>query len=338
MKSLDELFSSQGSVKPSDVLSRDEILAFTRISTFRGLWPIAFSWSLIAVGFFLAAHFPLWWSIPLAMLIIAGQQHTFAIILHEAAHGSMLRSRKTADILAKYLCGDAIWLNLAHYRRIHLQHHQHTGTAKDPDLALRNGYPAKPWSMARKIFRDLSGLTGLKSVIGFILMDFGFFEHNYNGAAIRTTQRFSLGQRLEYAARHLHGFVMIHGALFGALYAAGHPELYALWWASFLVPYQLFLRIRSIGDHAVTPGGENMLLNTRTTYPNALSLLTVAPLNVSYHIEHHLLSTVPYYRLPGLHRILKQRQVINSRCLSSGYSEILRQAIADETPITANGK
>jgi fatty acid desaturase len=53
-----------------------------------------------------------------------------------------------------------------------------------------------------------------------------------------------------------------------------------------------------------------------------LARLTVAPLRVNYHMEHHLLVSVPYFRLPEMHRMVRERT--GDRGGVPGYWHVLR--------------
>ena len=57
--------------------------------------------------------------------------------------------------------------------------------------------------------------------------------------------------------------------------------------------------------------------------------LLFAPASVNYHLEHHLLMTVPHYRLPRLHAILRERGLLEGALLTEGgYREVLQRATA----------
>ena len=49
------------------------------------------------------------------------------------------------------------------------------------------------------------------------------------------------------------------------------------------------------------------LRNTRTTKAGLLARAFIAPYYVNYHLEHHLLMTVPLFQLPKFHRLLSER-------------------------------
>jgi fatty acid desaturase len=90
--------------------------------------------------------------------------------------------------------------------------------------------------------------------------------------------------------------------------------------------FSVFLRVRSIAEHAVTEASDDALRNTRTTHAGWLARLTVAPHHVNFHLEHHLLPTVPHYRLKRLHDLLWARGAGERAMHAGGYGEVLRLA------------
>jgi fatty acid desaturase len=90
--------------------------------------------------------------------------------------------------------------------------------------------------------------------------------------------------------------------------------------------YTLVTRFRSIAEHSMVPDPSDELLNTRTTRARWWERLLLAPNRVNYHLEHHLLMTVPHYNLPRLHRLLRERGILDHALIANGYVEVLRQA------------
>ena len=87
-------------------------------------------------------------------------------------------------------------------------------------------------------------------------------------------------------------------------------------------------RVRSLAEHACMARGPDPLRNTRTTRAGVLARITVAPLHVNYHLEHHLLPTVPWFRLPALGRLLAAREVIPPGSRLPSYVAVLRTVTA----------
>ena len=112
--------------------------------------------------------------------------------------------------------------------------------------------------------------------------------------------------------------------MFAALALAGAAWTFAAWAVAYLTTFSLFLRIRALAEHACTARGSDPLRNTRTTRAGVLARITVAPLHVNLHLEHHLLPTVPWFRLPDLARRLGARGVVPAESRATGYLEVVR--------------
>jgi len=111
--------------------------------------------------------------------------------------------------------------------------------------------------------------------------------------------------------------------LLAVLAAFGHAWLYAAWAVAYMTTFSLYVRIRSMAEHACMEKSPHPLRNTRTTHAGLLARMTLAPLNVNYHREHHLMASVPWYRLPALQRALRERGLGRNEPLP-GYADVLR--------------
>ena len=305
-------------------LSPAEMQALTRRSDLAGALSVLACWSLIALSFAVAALWPNPVTFIVAVLALGAQQLGLAVLTHEAAHRSLFRTRWLNERLVDWLCARPIWTDVARYRAHHMQHHAHTGTAKDPDLTLIDPFPTNRVSLARKLLRDIAGLTGLRRVVGLLLMDLGFIKYNVAGSVEPLP---AIGWR-ERAGRLLRNFgptLISNAALAAVLAVAGQLWLYSAWVIAYLTSFSLFMRIRSLAEHACTADSPEVFENTRTTRAGWLARLTVAPFNVNYHQEHHLMASVPWYRLPRLHALLRERRGVAK---PEGYLAVLRTVSA----------
>jgi fatty acid desaturase len=307
----------------SDVLSRDEIRAFTRTSDLPGWFALASTWGVIAAAFTALAVWPGVVMFVAVVIVLGGRQLALAVAMHEAAHGTLFRTRALNEGVADWLAARPVWADVARYRKHHLAHHAHTGTERDPDLALAPVRPMTRGSLARKIARDLTGASGLRRVIGLFLIDAGVLTFNVGGGTARAPWR-GLATHLTLAARNLWKPIVANAAMLGVLAATGHAWLYLAWLAAYLTTFGLFVRVRSLAEHAVMARGPDPLRNTRTTRASWLARATVAPLCVNHHLEHHLLPTVPWFRLPALGRTLADRGVVPSSSHAPSYAGVLR--------------
>ena len=268
----------------------------------------------------------------LALFLIGGQQLAFAIIMHDAGHYSLFNDKGLNTFIGNWFGGYLIFQDVKKYREYHLIHHITTGTNEDPDLLLTRGYPTSRRSMIRKLLRDLTGQTGVKSLTGLIMMHLGYLKYNLGGKIERIDQsKRSWSKFLYRFFKDLGGPLTAQFIVFLILTFTIGPLYYLLWIGAYLTTFQLSIRIRSMAEHAMTDN-DDPIRNTRTTYANWIEKLLFAPLNVNYHLEHHMLMGVPYYNLPRMHKLLLERGFYEKGILAKGYSHIVRQAIVNLAP------
>ena len=78
------------------------------------------------------------------------------------------------------------------------------------------------------------------------------------------------------------------------LMVIGGPRIYGAWHMVMTGSLQHLGLAENVTDHR---------LNTRTVLMNPVSRFLY--LNMNYHVEHHMFTMVPYYRLPALHELIK---------------------------------
>lgn len=289
-------------MKLSDYLEKQEVTELMRRSDWRAWWSVGVNWGLLAGAFALAIAWPHPLTILVATLIIGGRQLGLGILVHDCAHNAFFKRRRTNEVVGHWLAGVPIDLSLSQYRTYHMAHHRHAGTSDDPDLPFVVNYPVTKASLRRKLTRDITGRTGFRDLA-------------------RRMARFEIKKQWPWLAFHV--------ALLGVLTAVGAWWAYALWWAAEMFVYPVIVRLRQIGEHGVVPdrGDSDPRNNTSTTTVCWWERLLVAPNHVNYHVEHHLASGVPSYRLAKMHRLLRTCGFYDSHdALSFGYADVLRRA------------
>ena len=289
-------------------LSREEIDDLLEMRDARSWFSIAFNWGLVALCFAMVAIWPNPLTIVVALLVIGARQLGFAVLMHEAAHRSLLSNKRLNDKVGNWLCAYPVWSDLDRYRPYHLKHHARTGSDQDPDLGLITPFPITRSSLRRKVWRDLSGQTGIKI------------------ARASWARTFGRARNDGVARQAAYGFLISNAVLFALLALTGYPALYLLWIGAWLTTNQLVTRIRSIAEHALTPDAPEPEGLTRTTLPRWWERLLIAPNCVNYHLEHHLLITVPHYKLARMHHLLRARGILTNACVAEGYPGVLRHA------------
>ena len=309
-----------------EYLSKEEIRDLLVKSDWKGFWEVVKVWAWIAGSFALVAVWPNVLTVIVALIIVGAKQLGCAIIMHDASHYSLFKSRRLNDIIGNWFGAYPIIHNVEQYRPYHFQHHIATGTEDDPDINLTKGYPTTKKSLRRKFSRDLSGVSGVKAYYGLIAMHVGILKYNL-GNHIEKVIHEDRGYLFRSGWKNLRGPVMSNIVLFLICWLVGMPWLYLIWLGALFTTYMFFLRVRSIAEHSMVKDSRDPLLNTRTIHASFLERLLLAPLNVNYHLEHHLIFTVPSYNFKSMHKKLRDRGLYDRANYAKGYRHILRMAV-----------
>jgi fatty acid desaturase len=266
-------------------------------------------------------------SIAISLFIIGGKQLACAILLHDASHYAVFSNKKANDWVGRWFGAYPIIQDMLRYRPYHRSHHINTGLPEDPDLLLTRGYPTTRKSMLRKFFRDLSGQTGIKALIGLIAMQLGYLEYNLGNNPQRVSQKDRTWLAfLKVFFSTLGGPIIFNVALWAILYLFFSGWLYLLWVVAYITTFQFCIRVRSMAEHSMVEDSTDPYANTRTTYANFIERMLFAPYHVNYHVEHHLLMGVPSYNLPKMHQLIKQKGFFDKGVLEYNYWNIIKKA------------
>ena len=291
---------------PTSCFSHEEIAAVRQRSDATGLLCVTHAWSMIGAAMALYALWPNPVTFVLAVIVIGSRQLGLEILMHDGAHGILMRDRALNEWASQWLCAYPVFADMVPYRRYHLVHHRTTQQPDDPDLILSAPFPVTKWSFMRKMARDLTGITALKQ------------RYQLLRRAINTGFFATLGRPL-----------IANTILFLLLWWAGHPLFYPLFWLLPLFTWHMaVMRIRNIAEHAVVPDNNDVMRNARTTYTSFLGRALLAPYWVNYHVDHHLLMYVPCFNLPRLHTLLLAKGFGQKMEIQRGYPAVLRLATA----------
>jgi len=302
-------------------LSSDQIRGLAARSDRMGAWLILHCWGVIALS---VAGFALWPNVltfALAVVLIGSRQLGLAILMHEAAHNALFKTRAINEFVGEWLCGRPILAELGSYRHYHLTHHRHTQTEKDPDLILSSKFPTSHASLQRKFIRDLTGQTGLRQLAAQIVMSFRLAGDDDAIAAANQDAAQAFKARDLWKSLPVFLGVAVVMSLLGEWWYG-----LAFWLLPYLTWFQLVLRIRNIAEHGATEQSEDPLRNVRTTHAGPIARALVAPYWVNYHLEHHMVMYVPCWRLPALHSALCAAGLRERMNLAPSYRHALAEA------------
>jgi fatty acid desaturase len=288
-------------------LPPEELRRLSRLDPMRATLAVGETFAILA-GAIAAAL--IWWQ-PLvaapAVLLIASRQHALFILAHDAAHYRLYERRWLNDLIGR-LCGSLAGISMCTYRVVHRLHHNHLYQAQDPDIPLHGGYPRGAGYLARKLLKDLCGLTAWKTYAYF----FGAPAINDDaGGANRplddtspTLRRAARRDRWLVAGFHL-------AAPIAAFWTGWGIEYLVLWMLPLATVLQPLLRLRAIAEHGAVSSTTVPELSARTNIGPGWLMWLIFPHHVHYHIEHHLYPAIPHYNLPACHEALKRHGILD---------------------------
>lgn len=225
----------------------------------------------------------------IAGLIISTRQHALLMLFHDGVHGLAAGNRRLNDLVINAMAGVPLLVPVHVYRAIHISHHKHVGTPKDPERVLLywgqpwNYKPLKSASLLLQFLGDMSGFNSLVMMSRYMMMNLG-------------DDKFDLPSTRVYFELLLMFAVFAIG-IFISLYICPSETVAVLllWFIPYLTFTQFLQKVRSFAEHSLDE-------NDNYTYswnPGLFGRLTIWPYNINYHREHHAHPNVPWHLLPS---------------------------------------
>ena len=150
-----------------NALPVERVRRLSRLSPLGSVAALAWTFGLIAAT---AAPALIWWhplTVVPAVIVMGGLQQSLFVLAHDAAHYRLFNARWLNDLAGQF-CGILAGIPMSTYRVLHRLHHNHLYGAVDPDIPLIGGYPRGRAYLARKLGKDLLGLTAYKTYAYFL--------------------------------------------------------------------------------------------------------------------------------------------------------------------------
>jgi fatty acid desaturase len=302
-------------IKPSEILNKFQLSEIRQKSDMRNIIALLFDWGMMALGISLFYLFPNFLTFLISTVIIGSRQFALAVLAHDGAHHLLFKNAKINDFVSQWFCAYPVFQDNRVYRPYHLKHHRFTETEDDPDISLSAPFPITKKSFARKVIRDLSGITGYKRYSSVVK---GILKTEASSSMTKITKIWDKS----------HGFLITNSVIFLLISYFSHWSLFfMLWWFPAFTYYSLIIRIRNIAEHCVTPGNTEFD-NTRTTRASYLIRFLLAPHRVNFHLEHHLFMVCPWYNLPKAHSMMIENGYQDKMCLEESYRNVLAKAVS----------
>jgi fatty acid desaturase len=287
------------------VLAREGLKGAVRelsqVNDLRFLGAVARQWLVITLAISVAVLSNHWAVYLLMMIVIATRQHALGILMHDGTHFRCLSNRTANDVVCNLFCALPIGILTSRYRYEHQLHHRFLNTDQDPywmDFKLDSDWH---WPKTRKkalwiFIRDLLGLNGHRNwrVIYRWSPWSNHFSRRKTPPPLTPVERATI-----------YGFFA--SVLIFLTLTNGWLEFLWLWLVPLSTITVALMRLRTIAEHLGLPNKDE-LDASRHIEGSLLERLSISPLNINYHIDHHLFPAVPYYNLPKLHELLLKNE------------------------------
>ena len=283
------------------------IKRLTALDPLRSTLSVTKTWAEIAVLIAVPVVFWHWWVIAPCMILLATRAQALFVLAHEAVHYRLYERRWLNDLVGR-LCATPVGISMFAYRVVHRLHHNHLFEKQDPDTPIHGGYPRGRAYLAKKLLRDLAGLTAWKTYAYFWGAPSATRADGMKSDPLGDTspklRRDALTDRWIVAAFH----VLLPAA---ALTFGFFWEYLLLWAIPLWFLLQPLLRFRSILEHGMTTETGDAWRDARTNLGPAWVMWLIFPHHVHYHLEHHLYPSLPHYSLPKAHRALRDAGLLD---------------------------
>lgn len=301
----------------SDVLPSDRLLAngvaipelrakFRVISTWRNVRAVVMAWVWLAALSWMGTRDSL--MLAAVAFVAMGPIHVrFAILMHEAAHRLLFRSKKWNDFVGKWLLAYPALVPIGLYRRSHFAHHREEFGPDEPDIAFYAGYPCTPRDLRRRLLRDAIGISGWKNFKVLLL------------AVTRASSR----------ALAIH-ILSVQAVMVVALWlTTGRWWAYIVfWWLPWMTQWRVLNRLRAIAEHGGMSRSDDRRLTTHHVRQTLLARIWLVPFRTGWHLAHHVDMGVPWYQLPAYHAELVRAGYVTESITFRNYSALWRAATA----------
>jgi fatty acid desaturase len=308
---------------PTASFTPEERASVRARSDVTGMLCVLHAWVMIGAAMAVYALWPNPLTFVAAVVVIGSRQLGLGILMHDAAHGVLMKSKWLNEWVGQWLLAYPTMGDMITYRHYHLVHHRRTQQPDDPDLPLSAKFPITRESFRRKMVRDLTGQTGFKQRKAQFLRSLG-------------EAGMTLGQRAAFFWERIGRQYLVQLIILALMTAFGKPHYFLMFWVLPNITWHMAItRIRNIAEHAMVPDNDDVFRNARTTYASWWVRALVAPYWVNYHVDHHLMFYVPCYNLPKLHALLLAKGYGPKMEIQPDYVTMLKLATSKPAPLAA---
>ena len=326
----DNLIKLQQNIRHSTDITR--VRELSRLMPYKSIFGIVLSWIGITLAFMLVLRYRSFFGYAAAFMLIGCCQHALFISGHDAIHGLLHNDKSVNRALTRWFIHGPMLLGFDDAQENHLEHHRLLGATEDPDRYI---YSMENKNSKIKIIMFCAGLATFFRTVAK-LTPFGRASKDLkNKSSMAPAKKLFI----EYLRSRLPS-IILQPLIIGAFWALGLPiwSYIVLWIAP--IYFMVFLpnEIRTFCEHAVLilPDASADRSRLITFKPSFLEALYFSPRNMSYHAEHHLWPTIPYYNLPRARSLIEAHKEITQE--TSYLARLLRFFIQIPIPRSSENR
>jgi fatty acid desaturase len=267
------------------------------------------TWAIIITAVAGALAIDHWLATVLAVLIVGTRQMVLGLLLHEQVHRLGLRFKwgdTVANLLAVY---PLLATTVEDYSEVHLRHHRHFMTERDPDFLRKRGaeweFPMPLTRIMKIVASDLTGLNTVKLIKG---------KTAPKGVEFKRPMPTPRWVRPVYFAG-IAGVVTWLGAW---------PVVLIYWVLPVLSVTQLLVRWIAVLEHEYGHEGAGTHQVTPLVRMTWWQRLLIPDLNFALHVYHHNHAAVSCWALPEVHGIYQRDGKVDESAVFEGAGAYLR--------------
>lgn len=277
-----------------DRLAPEVLRGLSRIDPLRAGFAIVEEWLAIVAAVLLSQHIGGLVAYVVAVFFIGARQHALVVLGHDAVHWRLLPNKLLNDWVANLLLWWPVLATNEGFRHYHAAHHRHIGTDRDGNIELWRlhgpdgrltrewTYPKSALELTLRILWRGCGVVGLAFLFVGVLRPIRMVGVMYSLVRI-----------------------LVLGSAVAGFAAAGRLDILLYYWLVPLCTWFIAANyVRLICEHSAVRSDVPAYALTRTTIPGWFDRTFIVPRNISYHQDHHMYPSVPFYRLPALHAAL----------------------------------
>jgi fatty acid desaturase len=292
----------------SKLIPKDQLKPFLKRDNISGLKHLFLHLSLIVISGSLIYVSP---NLILKILLMFMHGSFIAFLyagLHECIHKTAFKNRKLNEYIG-YFLGFILLRSFLNGRYRHMAHHTYTQLdGKDPDKVE---FPDSYSDYLKHVTSFAIWIRIIGNLVRHSLGKINSSEKEY----IPDSEINSLIKETRFM---MLGYFLIIGI---SIYL--NTTFFLIYWLLPRVMGEPFVRLVRMVEHTGKEETADMIHNTRTSFPSVL--LKFLYWNMPYHIEHHLYSNVPFYKLPKFHQLVKPHTNEMEPSILSVHIQILKE-------------